>query len=92
MYVLGICAKTVTKKTASENKYYKSNLLPMKFKSEKFKKTLLIIGLLGSIVSIILILISYYISGDKTQLYKLSLPAMILMLSILQIRQTKKAV
>jgi len=65
-------------------------LLKNKYQGQKFNQTLQIIGLLFCTMAIIATFISYYYSGDKTQLYKLSLPALIAIIAIEQIRRNKK--
>lgn len=46
-----------------------------------------IIGLVLGILSMIAVFVSFLISGDKTQLFKLSLPGLIVILAILQLRR-----
>jgi uncharacterized membrane protein len=52
----------------------------------KSQHTLQIVGFICCIFAIVAIIISYYYSGDNTQLYKLVLPAMIIMIFV----QTRK--
>ncbi len=47
------------------------------------------IGLFFCILSMIAVIISYSYSGDKTQLYKLSLPLIIGIIAVEQIRRSK---
>ncbi|MFZ1675690.1 MAG: hypothetical protein WBP41_20305 [Saprospiraceae bacterium] len=64
-------------------------ILKNKNQSEKLKITLQMIGLFFCIMSMIAVIISYSYSGDKTQLYKLSLPLIIGIIAIGQIRRSK---
>jgi predicted PurR-regulated permease PerM len=66
---------------ALKNNYHKENL----------KRTLQIIGILCGCIAIIAILLLYYYSGDKTQLFKLSIPALILVTLVVQIKQKENS-
>jgi len=66
-------------------------LLKKNYQSEKFKQTLQIIALLFCMLAVIAIFISYYLSGDKTHLYRLSLPVLIGIITIEQFRRNKKS-
>ena len=59
--------------------------------NEPFKQKLLWVGVGCCIISIIAVLISVYLSGNKIQLLTLSCPAIILIIAIEQIRQSKKS-
>lgn len=72
--------------------FFGIRLLKNNNQSEKFKITLQMIGLIFCILSIIAVFMSYYYSGDKRQLYKLSLPLIIGIIAIEQIRRNKKSV
>lgn len=51
-----------------------------------------IIGMLCGSLAVVAILLSYYYSGDGTQLFKLSLPVLILILLIVQIKKKNSVV
>ncbi len=61
-----------------------------KNQSENFKITMQIIALIFCILSMVFVFKSYSYSGDKTQLYKLSLPLIIGILAFVQIIRSKK--
>jgi hypothetical protein len=65
-------------------------LLKKKMPNDKLKYWLLIIGIFCGVFSIIAISVSAYYSGDKTQLYKVSLPAIIIIIAMAQINSIKK--
>jgi len=71
--------------------FFGVRLLKNKNSIRKFKRTFQIIGFVFCIMAIIAIFISYYYSGDQTQLYKLSIPALMVIIAIMQIRRNKKS-
>jgi branched-subunit amino acid transport protein AzlD len=71
--------------------FFGFRILKNKNQSEKLKITLQMIGLFFCILSMIAVIISYSYSGDKSQLYKLSLPLIIGIIAIEQIRRNKKS-
>ena len=58
--------------------------------TEQFRQKLLWVGVGCCVISIIAVLISVYFSGNKIQLLTLSCPAIILIIAVEQIRQSKK--
>lgn len=50
--------------------------------NDKTKKTILIIAIAFSALSFVAVLISYAISGNVEQLYKLALPLLLLVLNV----------
>jgi peptidoglycan/LPS O-acetylase OafA/YrhL len=60
-----------------------------KTNKEKSIRILRIVGIACSLLAAVAILFSYYYSGDSTQLFKLSLPALILSILIFQTKQNK---
>lgn len=58
--------------------------------NEKLKHQLLLIGIACCAISIIAVVISVFISGDKKNLLSLSCPVIILILAAEQMRQNKK--
>ena len=48
--------------------------------NQKYSRVFIIVGILCAAIAMIAIFLSFYFSGDKTQLYKLGIPAMILII------------
>lgn len=69
--------------------FFGIRLFRNKNQSESFKISMQFIGLFFCILSMIAVFISYSYSGDKTQLYKLSLPLIIGVIAFGQIRGNK---
>jgi L-asparagine transporter-like permease len=65
-------------------------LLKKKTPNKKLKYRLQFIGICCCVISIVAILASVYYSSDKGQLFKLSLPVLILIILGEQMRQDKK--
>lgn len=59
---------------------------------QNWTRKLLIVGIICSVLSMIAILLSYYYSGDTTQLFKAALPASILTILVFQFHQSGKSV
>jgi len=66
-------------------------MLKEKYSGEKFIRSLQMIGLLFCALAVVAILMSFYISGDKTQLFKISFPMVIAIITIEQIRRNRKS-
>ncbi len=54
---------------------------------EKSKRILQVIGIASSCIAIGALCLSYYYCGDKAQLFKLSVPLLILAMLIFQLQQ-----
>jgi len=64
--------------------------LKRKLPVEKFRRVVLGVGITCAVVAAVAIFMSYQISGDKTQLYKLALPAVIFVILGSAYRRNKK--
>jgi len=64
--------------------------LKTKMPLDKFRKAMLIVTAICAILSIISVVMSYYFSQDKSQLTKLSLPGMLLILTVVLYKKAKE--
>ncbi len=64
--------------------------LKTKMPIDKFRKTMLIVTAVCALLSIVSVVMSYYFSQDKSQLTKLSLPGMLLVLTVVLYKKAKE--
>ena len=62
--------------------------LKTKMPLDKFRKAMLIVTAVCALLSIISVILSYYYSKDKSQLTKLSLPGLLLILTAILYKKT----